>query len=309
LELTFDRVLGILGVVLTVVLVVLDKAGKLKGPVLFVLLGIAALMALPIALGNSWVKDTPWGILKFNKGMLMVSLVAVCYSSAALWITPHDKLPEPNTEAAKPPASSLQPETPTPPSIHQEQKKPVVPHPPAAESSKSEVTLDKNHPPAERSVSQNNSGGVNVQQTTTGDNSPIINSPITVGTVAMRIPEAKKLEIISVLAQHPARIGVTLVQGGDSEFARDWRDVLIAAGWETGGGGIGSFIPTSGDMDGIWINIPGDVPKDGRVWIGTDTPQAALREAARILGIEPKFAQSPTPGGGIMFCVGAQKKQ
>jgi hypothetical protein len=53
MELTFDRILGILGIVSAIVLVVLDKAGKLKGPVLFGLLGVAALMTLPIALGNT----------------------------------------------------------------------------------------------------------------------------------------------------------------------------------------------------------------------------------------------------------------
>jgi len=57
-ELNFDRVLAITGIVAAIVLVVLDKAGKLKGPFLLALLGVAALMTLPLALGNSWVKDT-----------------------------------------------------------------------------------------------------------------------------------------------------------------------------------------------------------------------------------------------------------
>jgi hypothetical protein len=74
-ELTFDRVLAILGIVLAIILVVLDKAGKLKGPALLVLLGIAAMMTLPLAFGNSWVRDTPWGMLRFSKSALMVSVV------------------------------------------------------------------------------------------------------------------------------------------------------------------------------------------------------------------------------------------
>jgi hypothetical protein len=73
---------------LAIVLVVLDKAGKLKGPVLLALLGAAALMTLPLAFGNSWVKNTPWGMLKFSKGVLMLSIVTFCYSVVAIWISP-----------------------------------------------------------------------------------------------------------------------------------------------------------------------------------------------------------------------------
>lgn len=87
MDITLDRSLAIVGVVAAIVLVVLDKAGKLKGPALLGLLGVAALMTLPLALGNSWIKDTTWGTLKFSKIALMVSLVALCYSAFALWVS------------------------------------------------------------------------------------------------------------------------------------------------------------------------------------------------------------------------------
>lgn len=87
MELNLDRILAIVGIVLAIILVVLDKAGKLKGPLLLVLLGLAAFMTLPLALGSSWIKDTAWGMLKFSKTALMVSLVAVCYSACAIWIS------------------------------------------------------------------------------------------------------------------------------------------------------------------------------------------------------------------------------
>jgi hypothetical protein len=86
-EITLDRALAIAGIVAAIVLVVLDKAGKLRGPALLVLLGVAALMTLPLGLGNSWIKDTPWGMLKFSKMTLIVSIVAVCYSACAVWIS------------------------------------------------------------------------------------------------------------------------------------------------------------------------------------------------------------------------------
>jgi hypothetical protein len=85
-EITFDRVVAILGIALATVLLVLDKAGKLRGPVLLWLLALAGVMCLPVALGNSWLKETPWGMLKFSKVMLTVSLALVAYSILALWI-------------------------------------------------------------------------------------------------------------------------------------------------------------------------------------------------------------------------------
>ena len=72
MDLTFDRVLAFVGLIVAIILIVLDKAQKLKQPVLFILLAVAAFMTLPLAFGNSWVKDTPWGMLKFSKVMLML---------------------------------------------------------------------------------------------------------------------------------------------------------------------------------------------------------------------------------------------
>jgi hypothetical protein len=89
MQLTFDRVLALIGIVLAILLVVLDKAEKLKGPILFWLLALAALLTLPLVLGNSWIRNTPWGILKFSKGMLMVSLLVAAYSVVAIWISPN----------------------------------------------------------------------------------------------------------------------------------------------------------------------------------------------------------------------------
>lgn len=105
MELSLDRVIGILGIVLAIVLIVLDKAEKLKGPILFWLLGLAAVMTLPLALGNSWLSDTPWGILKFSKGMFLVSVVMMAYSILAIWISPAAITnPLPEGHATAPPA-------------------------------------------------------------------------------------------------------------------------------------------------------------------------------------------------------------
>ena len=55
LNISFSDGIGVLGLVLAIILVVLDKAGKVKGGFVFVLLFVAAVMTLFLALGNSWV--------------------------------------------------------------------------------------------------------------------------------------------------------------------------------------------------------------------------------------------------------------
>jgi hypothetical protein len=77
--------IGIVGIVLAIVLVVLDKAEKLKGPWLFVLLAVAAVMTLFIALGNAWVLEAPekW---RLWRGALLFLLVVFVYSGVSIWI-------------------------------------------------------------------------------------------------------------------------------------------------------------------------------------------------------------------------------
>lgn len=83
----FSEALAILGSVLAIVLIVLDKAGKLKGPMLLILLAVAAVLTLPLALSCPWVRDASPRMLQFSRGMLMVFLVGVVYSIIAVWIS------------------------------------------------------------------------------------------------------------------------------------------------------------------------------------------------------------------------------
>jgi hypothetical protein len=104
----FSEFLGIVGVVAGILLVVLDKAGKMKNPTtLLLLLGVAAAMMLPLALGNSWVRNAPSLILKFARGGLAVCLVGVFFFGLAAWIftsTSDDK------EVTASPSLSIYPE-------------------------------------------------------------------------------------------------------------------------------------------------------------------------------------------------------
>jgi hypothetical protein len=83
---SFADGIGFAGIILAVVLLALDKAGKLKGGWLLGLLALAAAMTLFLAIGNSWVLDAPvkW---KIWRGALLVGVVILTYSGMAIWIS------------------------------------------------------------------------------------------------------------------------------------------------------------------------------------------------------------------------------
>ncbi len=84
---SWSDAIGVAGIVFGIVLIVLDKAGKLKGNWLVFLLLVAAAMTMFIALGNPWVVEAPakW---KLWRGAFMFCLVVLAYSGVVLWITP-----------------------------------------------------------------------------------------------------------------------------------------------------------------------------------------------------------------------------
>lgn len=84
-KLDFADAVGIVGIALTVLLVVLDKAGKLKGGWLLILLCLAGVMTLFVAVGNGWVQDAPtkW---KAWRTVFMLCVTGLSYSCLAIWI-------------------------------------------------------------------------------------------------------------------------------------------------------------------------------------------------------------------------------
>ncbi len=80
-------ILGLLGIASGFVLVVLDKAGKLRGSLLLFLLALAAALTLPALLNFSWVHDAQ-GLAKFSRVLLAVCLVGAIYSLLAVWVSP-----------------------------------------------------------------------------------------------------------------------------------------------------------------------------------------------------------------------------
>ncbi len=94
-------------------------------------------------------------------------------------------------------------------------------------------------------VQQSNSGGVNVQQATAGENSPIINSPITVGNVPKRISPADLIRITQYLseAKTKARIRVAVAQNSNAvPFANDVYKAFKDADWTMEEPGVSEVI-------------------------------------------------------------------
>jgi hypothetical protein len=86
-KISFSDGFAFFGLAAAIVLVVLDKAGKLKGPLLLVLLAIAILMVVPVAVGNSWVLSPSSGQIRFARGALCVFVLVVIYFALAIWVS------------------------------------------------------------------------------------------------------------------------------------------------------------------------------------------------------------------------------
>jgi hypothetical protein len=103
-QMSLDIGLAIGGFILTVLLVVLDKAGKLKGPVLIGLLVLAALMTVPLVLGNPLIGNVPSAWRWWFRGISLV-LVVFVYWAIAIWISPlpqEENSSVPDQTSAKP---------------------------------------------------------------------------------------------------------------------------------------------------------------------------------------------------------------
>jgi hypothetical protein len=92
----------IVGLILAIVLVVLDKAGKLKGPLLYVLLGLAACMAIPLLFSIPWVGDSQSGPVLFARRALMICMLATALAGLSVWVTSSESPESTNGGDAKP---------------------------------------------------------------------------------------------------------------------------------------------------------------------------------------------------------------
>lgn len=85
-RISFEIGLAIGGLVLTIILLVLDKADKLRGPTLYWLLAIAALMTLPLVFGNAVVMDATGAWKYWVRGTALATW-GVIYTALGIWIS------------------------------------------------------------------------------------------------------------------------------------------------------------------------------------------------------------------------------
>jgi hypothetical protein len=104
---------------------------------------------------------------RFWRGGLLVAVSVFSFSALALWILPNTQ--QRTLGASEKPISTRLTAQTGPPV-------PAAPKP----KSKPESTHHSESPPVSLSADATKSGGINVQQTTTGNHSPIVNSPITI---------------------------------------------------------------------------------------------------------------------------------
>ncbi len=94
-KVSFSDGLAISGGILAIVLLVLDKAGKLKGPALLVMLAIAACMAVPLCLSLPFISDVQAGAPKAARVLLTLFLLGAAWAGTVVWIT-SGQLPTPD---------------------------------------------------------------------------------------------------------------------------------------------------------------------------------------------------------------------
>jgi hypothetical protein len=125
-------------------------------------------------------------------------------------------------------------------------------------------------------ILQQNSGGINVQQATTGENSPIINSPVTIGNVPKHISTQDRLELGAFLANgkrfaEGVQIEISADQySSPSPFPAEFYNLLNNATWSMRGPQVETFFSSSPhyrpDFKGAIIRSNGS-DKDGAVLV------------------------------------------
>jgi hypothetical protein len=98
MEWNTDRGLAVFGIALAIVMLVLDKAGKLKGTLLLlVLLAVAISLLIPISWSIPWVASPIVGSQLWARRFLMVFILGGVWAILSVWVTYGDgskRLPE-----------------------------------------------------------------------------------------------------------------------------------------------------------------------------------------------------------------------
>lgn len=122
------------------------------------------------------------------------------------------------------------------------------------------------------SIVQNNSGGVNIQQGTTGTNSPIIDSPITIGSIPKDISEQDMNSIVTYLSSAPTKAPIKVVAdqfSGNAPFPDKFYYALKRSGWPMLDAEVDSilgFSPPGKKFQGAVVIIKGEPLEPGQTF-------------------------------------------
>jgi hypothetical protein len=267
------------------------------------------------------VMDGPMIKLNWREWTPILTIV-VCLSLAAFGVFllayhPHTVAAiSPQQNAPSAPQRTPTPETTTAQSQPAPQKprhlKPQTTPPPA--SAQPVPTQQKGHDEQinQGSLVQQNSGGINVQQGTTGGNSPIINSPITVGDVPKDISPADLSTLTDFFRRAPnkARVWILADQfsGANPVVDKLW-DALSNAGWPMRDQGVDhatAIYPPGKIEKGAFIIVRGEPPADqsAPIRFEANDPVSFIGRALTALKIPIRVKHDPNlPEGeiGIQF--------
>ena len=139
------------------------------------------------------------------------------------------------------------------------------------------VTEVRTQKAAGGAVEQHNTGGINVQQATTGQNSAIVNSPIVIGDVPRRIsPEdANVLKTFLAGAKTKARLKISADANTNlRQFSDDFYAVFKESGWRMEDPGVDTFLgfgPPGKRFAGVVVVVKGQPLQQGEeVTLGSD---------------------------------------
>lgn len=286
-----------LSTILTLLLIVMDKLGKLDRITLAILFGAAALLGIHAAAMNSWIRlgNPGWQRIRHRAGSM--SAVFLFFAAMGLWLfsgtaspSKQDVLPGPHIELVPTPAPSTQ----KPPEYTHEQPKEEV-----QKYTANTKTKDKGvtNVPAIQQSGENNIAQV-------GNNNQ---AAITVAPTTRRLSSDQKAKLVEELSPYRniSFDGIyTLAPGGEPQtYAQDFFQVFKAAGWD-----VGKIV---GFRYGLTVENP-DQPIPHGVWIlinrdETKSPPAgaeAVVKAFKMVGIEPQAMAADVPAGKFEILIG-----
>ena len=212
------------------------------------------------------------GPLTLRRPLLFVGLILGSFITAGIgfWFVfhpPHSQnLSTSKSNGPSPPAiTPTKPASPPPAPSTPRRQIPKINREPKAKSSETKSIA----PPG--SLVQENSGGINVQQGTTGADSPIVDSPITIGNLPKAIPPQDVTQLTSFFlnAKVKSRIKIFADQtSGAQPLPDDFYDLLKAGEWTMVDSGVNHVVSIPGPgrlFRGAELTVNGEPLEKGQM--------------------------------------------